>query len=105
MRFFIYYDDAERERKRQQAARARFIPELLPHQVAQSLFAAKGIERKARWRCETFATPTEILRDLQAVVGPGSRVYVSLSQQRTFLLHDIVVPSPEEWAAIKATGK
>jgi hypothetical protein len=103
--YFADFEDAERERKFQQTKRARYIPELLPYQIPRSLLAARKFEREARWRCEAFAKPTEILDELQAVAGPGSRVYVSLSQQPTFLLHDIVIPSPEDWAKIEARDK
>ena len=102
---FNDYERAKRKLEALQADRARFIPDLLPHLVGQSLLAAKVAGRETGWRCETLAKPSEILRDLQAVADPGSRVYISLSQQPTFLLRDIVVPSPKDWAAIEARGR
>lgn len=103
--WFADFEDAEREPKFQQTKRARYIPELLPYQIPRSLLAARKFEKEARWRCEAFAKPTEILDELQAIAGPGSRVYVSLSQKPTFLLRDIVIPSSEDWAKIEARDK
>jgi len=81
------------------------LPFLHPHQVAQGLFAAKMAGREATWGCEVSAKPSQIFGDLQAVLGLGFKMYVSLSQQPTFVLHDIVVPSPEEWAKIEARNR
>lgn len=105
--YFIHYESAKRALKAQQADRALLIPELFPgaQQVSRSLSAAKRAGREATWQCETLAKPSDILRDLQAVAGPDSRVFVSLSQKPTFLLRDIVIPSPEDWAKIEARDK
>ena len=99
-RFFRNYRDAERDWNYQRGARMDLIPDLPLWQVTQRLHGAQVAGRSARWGCDTFAKPTEVVRELQKVAGPSSTVYVSLSQQPTFLLQDIVVPSPKDWAEI-----
>lgn len=105
--YFTRYEAARRAVKAHQADRALLIPELLPgaYQVYRSLSAAKRAGTEATWQCETLAKPSAVLHDLQAFLGPPSKVYVSLSEKPTFLLHDLVIPSPEDWAKLKARDK
>lgn len=77
------------------------IPDLPFWQVTESLHGAKVAGRAVIWGCHTFAKPTEILREFQKVDGPSSPVYVSVSQQPTFLLQDVVAPSPKDRAEIE----
>jgi hypothetical protein len=97
------YADYDQAKKRRRVGKPQLdYPKVHSFQVAPSLLSAKTFGREASWRRETFAKPTEILRELQDVAGLGPRVYVSLSQQPTFLLHDVVIPSLEDLATIEA---
>lgn len=81
------------------------LPRVCSDQIVPSLRAAKAAGKESAWGRETYAKPSAVLQKLQAFFGSGSKVYVSLSQQPTFLLRDVVIPSPEEWAKIEARGK
>jgi hypothetical protein len=100
-----WYPHDDHARKRCQMRPVQFaLPRVKPFQIISSLRGAKAAGREAVWGRETYAKPSAVLSDLQAFAGPGSKVYVSLSQQPTFLLHDIVIPSPKDWAEIEATS-
>lgn len=107
-----WHADHDYSRKRSQPSQPSqvkkikyILPRVCSNQVVPSLEAAKAAGKEAEWGRETYARPSAVLQDLQSFFGPGSKIYVSLSQQPTFLLRDVVVPSPEEWAKIEARGK
>lgn len=107
-----WHADHDYSRKRSQPSQPSqvkkikyILPRVCSNQIVPSLRAAKSAGKEAAWGCETYAKPSAVFQDLQSFFGPGSKIYVSLSQQPTFLLRDVVVPSPEEWAKIEARGK
>ena len=107
-----WYPDLEYTRKRSQpfqppkAKKVKYVlPRVCSTQIVPSLKSAKAAGKESAWGRETYAKPSAVLQELQAFFGQASKVYVSLSQQPTFLLRDVVVPSPEEWAKIEARAK
>jgi hypothetical protein len=90
--------------KKREADRVRYIVRHEPHEMMVSLSVAKaaGTKKMWGWGCNVYGKPNEVLRDLKKVAGHGSEVYISLSQRPTFWLHDVVIPSPSDWATIEA---
>jgi hypothetical protein len=94
-----WYTDYDHGRRRLRSKRVQFIlPKVKWYEIMPSLKAARAAGNEAAWGRETYAKPSAVLHDLQALFGPPSQVSISLSQQPEFALHDIVVASLEHQA-------
>jgi hypothetical protein len=90
--------------KKREADRTRYIIRHAFHEMMASLSVAKAVgnEKLWGWGCNVYGKPNEVLRDFKKVAGHDSEAYISLSQRPTFWLHDVVIPSPSDWATIEA---
>jgi hypothetical protein len=92
-----------RKMRRLVVSQRQAINKLNLSQIVPHLTAAKSAPIPNRWRCEIDTKPSVLFERLQVTAGrPKPRVYVSLGQHPAFLLHDVVIPSPEDWAKIES---
>jgi hypothetical protein len=62
----------------------------------------QGLAHDARYRITLRAAPKKVIESLEHFCGDDYEFYFCPEQGPTFWMHNVVVPSPEDWAEIEA---